>query len=125
MLNRMADYREKQGAVAKKIGGALAYPMMVLGVGMVVVVILMTVVMPQLIGMFTAMNVELPLPTRILIAMTNFVTNNTLYLVVAVAYDWSPHPYGGASPFLPNHVGAGWCWTEFAGNNGVDTPIQQ
>jgi len=83
VLNRMADYLEKQGVIAKKIKGALAYPAMVLGVGVVVVVILMVVVMPQLMGMFTAMNVELPLPTRILIAMTNILTAYPLYFVIA------------------------------------------
>jgi len=85
VLNRMADYLEKQGAIAKKIGGALTYPMMVLGVGVVVVAILMTVVMPQLLGMFTAMNVELPLPTRILIAITNVLTGYPIYFLVAGA----------------------------------------
>jgi len=85
VLNRMADYHEKQGAVAKKIGGALVYPMMIMGVGIVVVIILMTVVMPQLMGMFTSMNVELPLPTRILISITNIFSNYTLYFLIAGA----------------------------------------
>lgn len=83
ILNRMADYHEKQGEVTKKIGKALVYPMMIMGVGIVVVIILMTVVMPQLLGMFTAMNVALPLPTRILIWVTNFLTANILYLLIA------------------------------------------
>ncbi len=83
VLHRMADYYEKQGAIAKKIGGALAYPIMVLGVGVVVVIVLMVVVMPQLLGMFTSMNVELPLPTRILIGITNVFTNYQLHLLIA------------------------------------------
>ena len=82
VLNRMADYHEKQGEIAKKIGGALTYPIMVLGIGMVVIVLLMTVVMPQLLGMFTAMNVELPLPTRILIGATNIFATYKLYLLI-------------------------------------------
>jgi len=83
VLNQMADYHEKQGVLAKKIGGALTYPLMVMGVGAVVVVILIVVVMPQLLGMFTAMNVELPLPTRILIGITNILTNYPLYFLIA------------------------------------------
>jgi len=83
VLNRMADYYERQGAVAKKIGRALTYPLMIMGVAIVVVIILMTVVMPQLLGMFTAMNVDLPLPTKILIWLTNFFSANILYLVTA------------------------------------------
>jgi len=85
VLQRMADYQEKQSAVSQKIGKALVYPMMIMGVGVVVVVILMTVVMPQLIGMFTSMNVDLPLPTKILIGLTNFITNNQLPLLIVLA----------------------------------------
>jgi len=85
VLNQMAEYLEKQGEIAKKVGKALTYPMMVLGIGVVVALVLMTVVMPQLLGMFIAMNVELPLPTRILIGMTNIVTGYPLYLLIAGA----------------------------------------
>ncbi len=83
VLNRMADYHERRGAVAKKIGKALTYPLMIMGVGIVVVIILMTVVMPQLLGMFTAMNTDLSLPTRILIWLTDFFNANILYLLIA------------------------------------------
>jgi len=83
VLERMADYLERQTAVAKKIKGALTYPVMVLGVGLVVVGILLVVVMPQLTSMFTAMNVELPLPTRILMGTADFVTTYPLYLLIA------------------------------------------
>ncbi len=82
VLNQMADYQEKQGEIAKKVGKALSYPIMVMGVGLVVGVILMVVVMPQLMGMFTAMNVELPLPTRIIIGISNFLTSYPLYLLI-------------------------------------------
>jgi len=85
VLNRMADYHERQGVVAKKIGRSLAYPLMILGLGIVVVIVLMTVVMPKLLGMFTSMGVDLPLPTRILIWLTNFFSNNILYIVIAMA----------------------------------------
>lgn len=85
VLHRMASYIERQGAMTQKIGKALTYPLMVLVVGVVVVILLMTVVMPQLLGMFTAMNVELPLPTRILIALTNFFKNHRLQLLISGA----------------------------------------
>ena len=84
VLNSVADHLEKQGALAKKIGGALTYPMMVLGVGLVVCVVLMTVVMPQLMGMFTAMGVDLPLPTKILIGISNILSTYPLYLFIGV-----------------------------------------
>ena len=83
VLNQMADYLEKQGEAAKKAGKALTYPLMVLGLGVVVVIILMTVVMPQMMGMFTTMGVELPLPTRIIIAISETLTKYPLYFLIA------------------------------------------
>lgn len=85
VLNRMADYQEKQGETAKKAGKALTYPLMVLGVGLVVGVILMTVVMPQMLDMFISMGVDLPLPTRILIGMTDVLTGYPLYFIVGIS----------------------------------------
>src|SRR3989304_2985674 len=63
VLNQMADYQEKAGAISQKIGKALSYPLMILGVGVVVVMVLMTMVMPQLMGLFTSLGTTLPLPT--------------------------------------------------------------
>ncbi len=85
VLERMADYLEKQSQTMQKVKKALTYPVMVMSVGVIVVFILITVVMPQLLGMFSALDVELPLPTRILIGITEFVTSYTLYIVIAGA----------------------------------------
>ncbi|MBM2825921.1 MAG: hypothetical protein HW402_1585 [Dehalococcoidales bacterium] len=84
VLNQMADYQEKSGAMSGKIAKALSYPMMILGVGVVVVIVLMTVVMPQLMGLFTQLGADLPLPTQILIGASNFLTANPLYDLIAV-----------------------------------------
>jgi type IV pilus assembly protein PilC len=82
VLERMAAYQERQAATSQKIGKALTYPMMILGVGVVVVIILITVVMPQMINLFTSVNVQLPLPTRMLIAVTVFVKENKMPLFI-------------------------------------------
>ncbi len=84
-LNQMADFMEKHQAMTQKVKKAMTYPMIVMGVGVVVVFMLITVVMPQLLGMFSALNVELPLPTKILIAITEIFQNYTLYIVVGGA----------------------------------------
>jgi type IV pilus assembly protein PilC len=83
VLHQMADYLEKQSVLAQKVKKALTYPMMVLGVGVAVIALLLTVVMPKLLDMFVAMKVELPLPTRILIAITEIFTTHTLYIALA------------------------------------------
>jgi len=86
VLSQMADYLDKQSALAQRVKKALTYPMMVLGVGVVVIALLITVVMPKLLDMFLAMNVELPLPTRILIGITEIFTTHTLYIVIGGAF---------------------------------------
>lgn len=86
VLNRMADYLDKQTVLAQKVKKALTYPMMVVGVGVIVVFLLITVVMPKLLDMFKALNVELPLPTRMLIAITELFTTHTLYILIAGAF---------------------------------------
>jgi type IV pilus assembly protein PilC len=86
VLNQMADYLEKQGEATKKAGKALSYPMMIMGVGVVVIIILMTVVMPQMLNMFMSMGVELPLPTRILIAVSEFMSTYPLYLLIGAVF---------------------------------------
>ena len=84
-LKQMADFMEQHQAMSQKVKKALSYPLIVMGVGVVVVVILITVVMPQLLSMFTSMNVELPLPTRILIGITEIFQNYTLYIFIGGA----------------------------------------
>jgi len=82
VLHQMADYIERHQALTQRVKKALTYPVMVLSAGVVVVIVLVAVVMPQMMGMFTAMNVDLPLPTKILIAVTEIFQNYTLYFIV-------------------------------------------
>ena len=82
VLNQMADYMEKRQALTQKVKKAMSYPLMVMGAGVVVVILMITVVMPKMLDMFTAMSVELPLPTRILIGLTEFVQHYPLYILI-------------------------------------------
>ena len=85
VLHQMADYMERQIGLTQRVKKAMTYPVMVMGVGVVVVIMMITVVMPKMLDMFTAMSVDLPLPTRMLIALTQFVQNYPLYLVIGGA----------------------------------------
>ena len=71
VLRQMAEYIEKQGAFAKKSSKALAYPIGVFVIGIIVSVILLVVVLPPLADMFASLGVDLPLPTRILLAASD------------------------------------------------------
>lgn len=84
ILNRLADNLEKQKEFRAKTKGALIYPAIVT-VGMLGVAVLMMVfVVPQLAEMYTDFDADLPLPTQILISMSDF-TINYWYIVVAMA----------------------------------------
>jgi len=74
ILLRLADNLEKEREFKSKLKGALIYPAIVI-IGMFVVMFIMvTFVLPKLLGLYKDFNVELPLSTKILIAVSNFST---------------------------------------------------
>ncbi|MFC1874461.1 type II secretion system F family protein, partial [Chloroflexota bacterium] len=84
VLNRMADYQEKQGVMAKKIKGALTYPAMVLGLGVVVIAVMMVTVLPNLVPMFSSLGTDLPATTKLLMSISNALTSYPLYFLGAI-----------------------------------------
>lgn len=84
-LRQIAGYMEKQAATKKKIRSALAYPIMVLLMAIGVFALLITVALPPLVGLFTALGTELPWTTRLLIAISGFLINYKFYLLVGVS----------------------------------------
>ena len=82
----MHEHFDKQAKMAAKVRSAMAYPLFVLLVAIAVVVVLMVAVVPTFMEMFEEFDAQLPLMTRMLIAMSNFFRNNLLILaLIAVA----------------------------------------
>jgi type IV pilus assembly protein PilC len=75
ILLRLATFLEKNDALVRKVKGAMIYPGVIISVAMVAIVILLIFVIPTFQGMFASANMELPLPTRIVIGMSNFLTH--------------------------------------------------
>lgn len=72
VLTRLADNLEKQQEFSGKVKGALIYPTVII-IGMVVVsFIMMIFVIPRLTSLYADFNAKLPLPTLILIGLSNF-----------------------------------------------------
>lgn len=69
-LTIMADYLEENYSFTRKVRTALMYPIFVITVVIIVVALMFLFVMPQLVALFAEAEVELPLVTRILIAVT-------------------------------------------------------
>jgi general secretion pathway protein F len=75
VLRRLADYLQAQRALRRKIVSALTYPVMMIGIGMIVVSILMTVVVPKITQMLLDQGQTLPTPTRILVLVSDLFKN--------------------------------------------------
>jgi len=85
-LNYLADYLERSSALTSKIRGALAYPIFILLALGIVTTIMMTMVLPQLLEILLESGVkDLPLTTRIIIAVTTFFNKYILVILVALA----------------------------------------
>ncbi len=72
LLDRLAVYMEKTEAIKSKIKSALMYPITVLIVAFVVVAVIMIFVIPSFKQVFTSFGGELPMPTLLVIAMSEF-----------------------------------------------------
>ena len=73
ILNRLAAYIEKAMKLKKKVKGAMVYPVVVTTVAVLVIAIIMIFVVPTFAKMFAQLGGVLPLPTRIIIYMSNFI----------------------------------------------------
>lgn len=85
VLERLADYAESRDALRQQVLTALAYPLLLLIVAVAVVVGLLVYVVPQIIGVFANLHQTLPLPTRLLIALSEFVKAHGWLLAIGVA----------------------------------------
>lgn len=73
ILNRLAIYIEKAMKLKKKVKGAMVYPAVVTAIAVLVISIIMIFVVPTFSKMFSSMGGTLPLPTRIVINLSNFI----------------------------------------------------
>ena len=85
VMNDLAALLEHEGEVRDEVTAAIAYPVFVLGFGIVTVMILLTVVLPKLFGMLTEMLTVLPLPTLILLKVSGALHEHWFLILVALA----------------------------------------
>jgi type IV pilus assembly protein PilC len=84
ILVRLAEYQEKSYALRRKIKGAMTYPAVLLCITMGVIVVMLTFVIPTFAQMFSDMGGTLPLPTRIVMGISDFFRNNIVYIALCV-----------------------------------------
>jgi len=73
ILNRLSAYIEKAMKLKKKVKGAMVYPAVVTSIAVLVIAVIMIFVVPTFSKMFTTLGGTLPLPTRIVINLSNFI----------------------------------------------------
>jgi type IV pilus assembly protein PilC len=84
VLDQLADYIERDENARRKIKSALTYPLIVFALAILSVLIIVTVALPKFKTFFASLNAKLPLPTRILLGMTNFLSNYWWALVAGI-----------------------------------------
>ena len=81
VMERLADYTEKQSALKNKIISTMAYPVLMVLVSMIIIGVLFMFVIPKITAIFEDMEVALPIYTKVLIFMSNFLRNNAIYIL--------------------------------------------
>jgi type IV pilus assembly protein PilC len=84
VLEQLSDYIERDIDARSKITGALIYPAVVFVMAIVTVIILATFVLPRFKTFFDSFHATLPLPTRMLLAVSNFISTWWFALVAGV-----------------------------------------
>ena len=84
VLSQLAENLEKKEQLKRTIRGALLYPIIVVVLMVVVMIVMMIFVVPQLTALYGSLNLSLPLPTVIVIGISNFIINYW-YIVIIVS----------------------------------------
>ena len=84
IMKRLADYYERQDRLRSQIRSAMIYPAFMTVFGFAVVVFMVTNIVPKITRIFESRDAALPLPTRLLIGLSELLSGNLLVLAVIV-----------------------------------------
>ena len=93
VLRRLADHYERADMMQSKIKSALSYPIVVLVFGVCAVVACLVWIIPKFEKVFASMGATLPLPTRILIGLSDMVVSYGWLIAIAAGAAWSFFSY--------------------------------
>jgi type IV pilus assembly protein PilC len=81
ILNRLSAYMEKMAKLKSQVKGAMTYPIITIAIAVIVVAIIMVFVIPVFAEMFADFGSSLPVPTLIVVAMSDFAIANIGYII--------------------------------------------
>lgn len=84
-MGRLAEYYENRDKLVRKVRGAMAYPLFVMGFIVVIVAVMMTLIIPRFTQMFEELGDKLPAFTRGFMAVYNALMSNLPLILVALA----------------------------------------
>ncbi len=89
ILNRLAAYIEKAMKLKKKVKSAMTYPMTVVSIAVLVIGVILVFVIPAFEKMFSDFGGALPVPTQIVINISNFIQSYVIHMIVGfIALKW-------------------------------------
>lgn len=86
VFERMAEHFEKDTKLKAQVKKAMIYPMVVGCVAIIVIFVMMLVVIPNFVGIFQDMNMELPAMTRMVIGMSDFIKGKWFLILLVIAF---------------------------------------
>ncbi len=84
ILARLAVFMEKAMTLKKKVKGALTYPVICLGIAIIILAVILIWVVPVFEKMFADFGAALPVPTQLVVNLSNFVKSNIMYMIFIV-----------------------------------------
>ncbi len=84
ILQRLSVYIEKAVKLRSQVRSALIYPVAVIVIAAIVVAVILLKVIPTFAALFTSLGAELPLPTRVVIASSNFLARYFIFFVIGI-----------------------------------------
>ncbi len=92
-LHRLADLMEKQLRIHQRVVAALTYPAILLLVSLACICVFIFLILPQIEPMFLGMNIELPLPTRMLLYSRKLMLPGILLVLLGGLSSWLFRPF--------------------------------
>jgi type IV pilus assembly protein PilC len=85
ILQRLAQYIEKAVKLNSQVKSAMIYPVAVISIAAIVVAIILWKVIPVFATLFQSLGAELPLPTRVVIALSNFIADYWWAIIIVIS----------------------------------------
>ena len=86
ILNRLAAYIEKALKLKKQVKSAMTYPTTIIGIAVLVIAVILVFVIPAFEKMFADFGGSLPMPTQIVINMSNFIQKYILVIIAGIFF---------------------------------------